>query len=115
VQETIGGQTIATTTVAFLPLPLVRQVPVRPLLHRVTVSATKVSVSRKAYGAKVPPVGSYELSLDQGKTWLNFPGSANTFVVRTLTPHHPYVLELRAVNANGIGPWSRPFRFVTPV
>ena len=115
VRETVGGQTVSTITVTFAAVPLSQLVPVRPTLVAAGVSSTSLAVALRPYATKIPPVRTYQLSLDQGKTWFTFTGSATKFSLRNLKSAHHYSLELRAVNRNGAGPWSRPLRVVTPV
>jgi hypothetical protein len=60
-------------------------------------------------------VRAYQLTLNNGKTWFSFTGNATKFSLRNLTPGHLYTVQLRAINANGAGSWSRPLRVVAPI
>ena len=115
IRESVAGQTIATVSVMFVATPLSELVPSRPALVRRGASPSSLAVALVPYSTKVPPVQSYQLTLNQGKTWFSFTGHATNFALRNLSPGHQYSLELRAINANGAGPWSRPLRVVTPV
>ncbi len=115
IRESVAGLTVSTVTVMFVATPLSELVPVRPALTRAGSTGTSLSVALVPYLTKVPPVREYQLTLNNGKTWFSFTGNASKFSLRNLAPGHQYTLQLRAINANGAGSWSRPLRVVTPV
>jgi subtilase family serine protease len=115
IRETVAGLTVSTVTVMFVATPLSELVPARPGLMRAGSTGTSLSVALVPYLTKVPPVRAYQLTLNNGKTWFSFTGNATKFSLRNLIPGHLYTLQLRAINANGAGSWSRPLHVVTPI
>jgi hypothetical protein len=113
VTASVNGQNVGTIVLNFDEIPLTQLSPLQPVLAKVAPSATSVSVALVPQHIPAPPVRLYQVTVNGGQTWLTFTGHAATFVIRNLSPRHHYTLLVRARNANGTSPLSRPYHVVT--
>ncbi|GLL08118.1 beta strand repeat-containing protein [Dactylosporangium matsuzakiense] len=102
----VGDSPESSATTAITPVTT----PGVPTAVTTTPAATAITVSFTAPDDGGSPITGYEISTDNGATWVTFSpaGVALTGTVTGLTPGTTYQIALRALNAAGTGTATTP-------
>jgi hypothetical protein len=109
----LNGAVLYVTTVNFHPLPLSKQLPLAPTITHVTARSQGAVLSVAPHRANTPFVVALQVSVDGGRTWHSYPGTATTIVLTQLTARTKYVVHVRAKNGNGYSTQSHAIHLTT--
>jgi subtilase family serine protease len=115
ISASVSTGQISSTPISFVIFPYALRLPWQPVLTLPVPQSTSVALSIKATPSPHPPITAYEVTTNGGKTWTMERASVRRFRLKGLLPAQTYLIAIRAVNHNGVGPYSLPLRVTTSV